>query len=84
MNEQRDDDEPAFPGEKVEYNDFDVARAELKPGMSLRDYFAAHANERDISFYRFPHGDEFAPECTREAAKYRHADEMLVARERKK
>jgi hypothetical protein len=42
-------------------------------GMSLRDYFAAHATEEDIEQYTWRH--------TREDAKYMYADNMLKARE---
>lgn len=53
-------------------------------GMSLRDYFAIHASEKDIEdFYKFP--PDFngrVSSRTRSQARYAFADEML--RERSK
>ena len=43
-------------------------------GMTLRDYFAAHATAEDI--------EEHLRLFTREVAKYRYADAMLAAREK--
>jgi hypothetical protein len=49
-------------------------------GMSLRDYFAAHASEEDIrSVMVF--GEGFSDSSDRAAARLRFADLMLKARE---
>jgi len=45
-------------------------------GMSLRDWFAGQASESDIMHWRNAVGIG----CTREMAKYAHADAMLAAR----
>ena len=51
------------------------------PGMTLRDYFAAHASEIDIDEYRIYYhgGNRFTR--SRAQARYLHADAMLAARE---
>lgn len=50
----------------------------ISDGMTLRDYFAAHANEKDIACH------ETDPRTgrlfTREVAKYRYASAMLKVR----
>ena len=55
--------------------------------LTLRDYFAAHATEADISAFMFSRDmAEMSPEeymTARCAARYRHADAMLAERERK-
>ena len=43
-------------------------------GMTLRDWFAAHANENDIV------NVQSASRCTRQEARYFHADMMLAQR----
>lgn len=48
------------------------------PGMSLRDYFAAKATEKDIAYW----WEETALPITRVAARYAHADAMLAEREK--
>ena len=58
---------PAFPHE-------DTMSAALRPGMSLRDYFAAKAMQALISATRTTHFD--AAELS-----YQIADSMLAARE---
>ena len=64
-------------------------------GMTLRDYFAAHAIEKDVEEYErgsrikeVPRKDGLGNErfsetvyYTREQAKFRYADAMLKARE---
>ena len=52
----------------------------VRHGMSLRDYFAAHALQGMLASYagvqtRLPVADSFAQEA------YKHADAMLQARE---
>lgn len=60
-------------------------------GMTLRDYFAAHATEQDIQAYgefirkevfRFGHPVELSDDW-RVTARYMHADAMLEEREAK-
>ena len=61
------------------------------PGMSLRDYFAAHVTEKEIAEIMFEHiikGDilDLGPVnylITRQQARYIHADAMLEARDGK-
>ncbi len=52
-------------------------------GMSLRDWFAGQATEKDIDahqqYIRDSIGDA-VPKYTREQAKYRYADAMIAAR----
>ena len=66
---------PAFPAmdeRQIGHNEY---RYE---GMTLRDYFAAHANEKDIASHQIdPRTGRFV---TREVAKYRYASAMLKAR----
>lgn len=47
-------------------------------GMTLRDYFAAHANESDVAFW-LRHTPAIDMTFGREAAKYAYADAMLAA-----
>ena len=61
-----DDGGPAFPVP----ND---ANVNGQPGMSLRDWFAGTATERDIRY----HSDR---DKTTAQARYLHADEMLAER----
>ena len=51
-------------------------------GMTLRDYFAVMADEKDISAHiKLTVNDGLAvPDCSREQARYRYADAMLKAR----
>jgi hypothetical protein len=54
--------------------------------MTLRDWFAGKANEEDIQYHMncMVQANEDCPGgigCVREAARYRHADAMLEARE---
>lgn len=48
-------------------------------GMTLRDYFAAHATEEDIRALMV-YGESWTSANDRAAARYRHADAMLAAR----
>lgn len=45
-------------------------------GMTLRDYFAAHATEEDVQRFRKVHNTSY----TTAQAKYRYADQMLKER----
>jgi hypothetical protein len=68
MSEIRD--EPAFP--TTQYAD-GISPSGHGQGMSIRDYFAIHATDGDISYY-LHHCD------TREEARYAFADTMLIVR----
>ena len=87
----------AFPSKKRIYK-AGYATPEFEPveGMTLRDYFAAHATEEDICTAMdlvkkvevvrdLGNGhkaiDRGYPENTRQLARYIHADAMLKARE---
>jgi hypothetical protein len=48
-------------------------------GMTLRDYFAAHATEEDIRCSMVL-GESWEDREDRAEARYRHADAMLAAR----
>lgn len=61
----------AFPGRLYETRPW-------WPGMTLRDYFAAHATEQDIAPYI-----NSSKLILRVEAKYRYADAMLKARQPK-
>lgn len=65
----KNDGGPAFPVPAETWN---------LTGMSLRDYFAIHASEKDIEAIRFGFSD-----MSRSEARYIYADEMLEAREEK-
>lgn len=68
MSEIRD--EPAFP--TTQYTN-GISPTGHSNGMSLRDYFAIHATEADIS--------QYLHSCdTREEARYAFADVLLIAR----
>jgi hypothetical protein len=49
-------------------------------GMTLRDYIAIHASEKDIAFY-LPNSIDAGSGTARTYARYRFADYMLAARE---
>jgi hypothetical protein len=64
---------PAFPS-TIQYFPDDKNAAE-EQGMTLRDWFATHATDGDImNILKWT-------ECTRQKARYIHADAMLKARE---
>lgn len=87
---------PAFP-QKKRVHRMGYATEDFEPvgGMSLRDYFAARAEEEDIrthmegpmqkSVTKSPAGRCYitheTTKYTREQAKFRYADAMLKARE---
>lgn len=51
-------------------------------GMSLRDYFATHATDEDVSMAAQAYMAKFGKEvCSVADARYFHADAMLTARE---
>lgn len=60
----RDNGGPAFPI---------MAGGALEDGMSLRDYFAAHASYEDLQKW-------IGLGWTMQAARYAHADEMIKVR----
>lgn len=51
-------------------------------GMSLRDWFAAHASDSDVLYHRSQlyHAGGYIKEPTREECKYAYADAMIAAR----
>lgn len=55
-----------------------------EPGMTLRDYFAAHASEQDVQHYcgqiRAASDIGVLPDNWPTIARYMHADAMLKAR----
>ena len=78
---------PAFPVSTGHHPD--TMMKDPRIGMTLRDYFAAHASEQDIAEFlpqtipearqfRCHHG--YSP--TRQWARYQHADWMLAERGR--
>ena len=79
--DMKDNGGPAFP----------LADDWCWSGMSLRDYFAAHAGEADIKrnqqFEWDPDemhdGSIYVAKYTREEARFRYADAMLAARDGK-
>ena len=68
---------PAFPRNGQNHLD-------TKDGMSLRDWFAGQATERDVEEYRDYYICDLTADCiprySREHSKYRYADAMLAAR----
>jgi hypothetical protein len=78
---------PAFPQKWGADDSAPIGPDNPRPqGMSLRDYFAAHASEDDIGAHRQrEHSGERARLIpSREAARYRYADAMLAARDTQK
>ena len=78
MDTTIDDGGPAFPSEAF--------ASQHNPGMTIRDWFAAHASEEDIKTYRQKGQDNYGYSYfkeTREAARYRYADAMIKARQKK-
>ena len=72
---------PAFPTTQVDGGSDGIGIKDgiwHFPGMTLRDYFAAHANEKDIA--RHQTDPRTGRLVTREVAKYRYASAMLKAR----
>lgn len=82
---------PAFPHDDLNINS---ALVRAHTGMTLRDYFAAHATEEDIAdqMYRIkrikkavPDGNGMTrvvstlPDNARQIARYLHADDMIRA-----
>ena len=86
---------PAFPHDAIEDPDAEGCFYGGYPGMTLRDYFAAKANEDDTNYhiwkgfkedYVFENQDgtksikQRQAMWPREEAKYRYADAMIKAR----
>ena len=74
MTTQPKDGGPAFPRDQQEWG---------VPGMSLRDWFAGQATERDIEAHLTTcdaEGFGTGRYRTREQAKYAYADAMIAAR----
>jgi hypothetical protein len=90
VSEQRNDGGPAFPHPAGWRRD-----PEISDGMTLRDYFAAHASDDEITemLGRLPLVDKVVldgssrrivpgrPDNARQIARYMHADAMLKARQ---
>lgn len=70
---------PAFPSE----GEFITESGMRDPqqGMTLRDYFAAHASDADVKVAIAIASAETSKTISRQEARYRHADVMLAARE---
>jgi hypothetical protein len=64
-------------------NDIPAFPHAIYHGMTLRDYFAAKASDRDIAEYMPTTVGEakLRPHATRQWARYQHAKEMMKARE---
>lgn len=82
MSAERKDGGPAFPTSDGIATDGDktVDYHSTFPGMSLRDWFAGHASEKDIEQYRSFWRDDQLVLREREAARYAYADAMLAER----
>lgn len=78
MSAPIDDGGPAFPF-SFHMEGFDRVTAD---GMSLRDWFAGRATEKDIEQYRWRYsaGGKIQIDLTREQSRYAYADAMLAAR----
>jgi len=77
---RQDDGGPAFPVPTISGPDLTVSYPEHVRGMTLRDYYAAHASIEDVNRICF----DFASEGdykTREECRFVFADRMLAARE---
>lgn len=72
----KDDGGPAFP---VTPTDRGGQCAPTEIGMTLRDYFAAHASSEDV-YAVMKLGESLNDPCDIVAARYRHADAMLKER----
>lgn len=90
----KDTSGPAFPSLPI-VKEFEGKRLPMTEGMTLRDYFAAHATEEDIcvamdsvqkveTVRDLGNGHKVIergyPSNTRQLARYIHADAMLKAR----
>lgn len=82
MNEDNDGG-PAFPVLDTSYEDRDnTTHYDTVGGMSIRDYLAAHANEKYVLHYMCSDGKTEPIKIIRtsEQAKYAYADQMIEAR----
>lgn len=78
-----DDHVPAFPIPEREI--FGQGKGKFwSNGMTLRDYFATHATEQDISKYAGRAKGDLSIHgvISRQEARYIHADKMLEARKK--
>ncbi len=71
-----DDGGPAFPFKCQG----PTTAPEFYYGMTLRDWFAAHASENDIAEYRIDDFGQPFPNISRECARYKYADAMIKTR----
>jgi hypothetical protein len=70
---------PAFPFGQISEITGQPINGYFAPGMSLRDWLAAHATDADIAAIQNP--PHRAQNISRYEARYIHADAMLKARE---
>lgn len=82
-NEKQNDGGPAFPIPEAA-NPFGEAEPKHS-GMSLRDWFAGQATDKEVEAHRgytaTAWGGLMDPQRTIEQARYRFADAMIAARE---
>lgn len=76
---------PAFPQQPPQANPGEFVSGYVSTGLSLRDYFAAHASEEDVRHYENTgrlEGESLrrVEVVTRTQARYMHADAMLKER----
>jgi len=71
---------PAFPVPTISGPDLTVSYPEHVRGLTLRDYYAAHASDADIDLWQIDLAKR-GSRASRAAARFAHADAMLAARE---
>lgn len=74
----KDNGGPAFPFGQTDSVSGQLVNGWGSKGMTLRDYFAAKANESDVSDIM----ESSSIVLTRQQARYIHADRMLQEREK--
>lgn len=86
MNPEIDDGGPAFPagpfGDTMHGEDGRVSHQyPATEGMSLRDWFAGNATDKDVNEYIYDDwGNPKKPPVSREQARYIFADNMITQR----
>ena len=82
----KNDGGSAFPVARSHFKqDGRIDSTDYQPGMSLRDYLAAKANDNDITEHRESwksDSGKWVFTRSREAARYHFADAMLAEREK--
>ena len=72
---------PAFPSEYNMSSESGASKPVGPWGVSMRDYFAAHATDEDAKYAAQVHMEITGePTCSRQVARFLHADAMLAAR----